>query len=80
MIQSVCAYVSDSEERDLLNEVRNSVNAISGRLTIAEGRIDDNTRVLENLQTIADSTNKAVASMSEAVKNSNDCYTILVTA
>ena len=72
MIQSVCAYVSDSEERDLLNEVRNSVNAISGRLTIAEGRIDDNTRVLENLQTIADSTNKAVASMSEAVKNSND--------
>ena len=34
MIQSVCAYVSDSEERDLLNEVRNSVNANSGRLTI----------------------------------------------
>ncbi|MGN0457145.1 MAG: hypothetical protein ACI4F2_09830 [Acutalibacteraceae bacterium] len=72
MIQSVCAYVSDSEERDLLNEVRNSVNAISGRLSIAEGRIDDNARVIENLQTSTDNTNKAVASLSEAVNNSSD--------
>lgn len=72
MIQSVCAYVSDSEERDLINEVRNSVNANSGRLTIAEGRIDDNTRVIEELQTSTDNTNKAVASLSEAVNNSSD--------
>ena len=72
MIQSVCAYVSDSEERDLLNEVRSSVNANSGRLTIAEGRIDDNARVIENLQTSTDNTNKAVASLSEAVNNSSD--------
>ncbi|MGN0455460.1 MAG: hypothetical protein ACI4F2_01200 [Acutalibacteraceae bacterium] len=72
MIQSVCAYVSDSEERDLINEVRDSVNAISGRLTISEGRINDNARVMENLQTSTDNTNQAVASLSEAVNNSSD--------
>lgn len=72
MIQSVCAYVSDSEERDLLNDIRNSVNTNSDRLTIAEDRIDDNARVIENLQTSTDNTNKAVASLSEAVNNSSD--------
>lgn len=72
MIQNLSAYVSDSEERSLIDEIKESVTSNSNRLAIAEGRIADNSNSIENLLAESAAASETINTLSTTLKNSGD--------
>lgn len=75
MIQSLSAYVSDKEERCLLDEIKESVTSNSNRLAIAESSIVDNSLSIENLLAESAAASATINTLSDTVKNSRDSVT-----
>ncbi|MCQ4022545.1 MULTISPECIES: hypothetical protein [unclassified Ruminococcus] len=72
MIQSVCAYVSDSEERDLLSEIKADITSNSFRITVAEGKLENHTAAIDNLQTEVNKMSQTLLTHSTEIKKNSD--------
>lgn len=80
MIQSLSAYVSDSDKRSLIDEIKESITSNGNRLAIAESSIVDNSHLIKNLLDESDAASDTINTLSATVKNSEDTVAEITSA
>lgn len=75
MIQSISAYLSDSEERGMLEQIKESIASDNNRLTTAEEKLKEQAAAIDGLTAEASEATRTLESLQSTVEANADTVT-----